>query len=495
MGEHTLYDAIIIGSGAGGLAAAYALVQAGQNVLLLERGAELPRDGSTLDVQRVVGRGEFLAREPWRDSQGRVFAPEEHFNLGGKTKWYGAALFRFDAAEFCADAQYQCPAWPISLEDLAPYYAQAEELLGVRTIPAEPDLDWIIRKIQRAGSGWQSAPMPMSLAPEIAQHPIEATHFDGFASAQGLKGEAESRLLSRISAHPNLKIMTGTEVRTLLGSDADPHRIAGVQTADGNRWWGRSIVLAAGALHSPRLLQRYLDVSGLARSLPAAHAVGRNLKLHMLTAMVTFSSRPIADLVRKTTLLTHPKYPHSTVQPLGFGADLIATLIPRWIPRLAARALARRAYGFFLQTEDGSDPQNSVRERHAGGASERVMDYRPSRLQPALQEHHSFTRALQRDFLRVGLPSVARRIGLSGTAHACGTLAAGEDALHSVVDATGRVHGMRGLYVADGSVLTRSSRVNPALTIYAWGLRLGALLASRATLDAIRAMVRSEGLT
>jgi choline dehydrogenase-like flavoprotein len=42
-----------------------------------------------------------------------------------------------------------------------------------------------------------------------------------------------------------------------------------------------------------------------------------------------------------------------------------------------------------------------------------------------------------------------------------------------VVDPHGRVQGMKGLYVANGSVLPRTSRVNPALTIYAWGLRLG----------------------
>jgi len=47
-----------------------------------------------------------------------------------------------------------------------------------------------------------------------------------------------------------------------------------------------------------------------------------------------------------------------------------------------------------------------------------------------------------------------------------------------VVDATGRAHGLRGLYVADGSVLPRSSQVNPSLTIYAWGLRLGDRLAA-----------------
>ena len=44
------YDALIIGSGAGGSAAAYQLARAGRRVLLLEKGRELPRDGSTLDV-------------------------------------------------------------------------------------------------------------------------------------------------------------------------------------------------------------------------------------------------------------------------------------------------------------------------------------------------------------------------------------------------------------------------------------------------------------
>jgi choline dehydrogenase-like flavoprotein len=54
----------------------------------------------------------------------------------------------------------------------------------------------------------------------------------------------------------------------------------------------------------------------------------------------------------------------------------------------------------------------------------------------------------------------------------------GTDPASCVVDPDGRVHGMQGLRVADGSVLPRTSRVNPALTIYAWGLRLGRRLAS-----------------
>jgi choline dehydrogenase-like flavoprotein len=47
-----------------------------------------------------------------------------------------------------------------------------------------------------------------------------------------------------------------------------------------------------------------------------------------------------------------------------------------------------------------------------------------------------------------------------------------------VVDLHGKVHGMEGLYVGDGSPLPRASRVNPSLTIYAWGLRLGDHLAT-----------------
>ena len=66
---------------------------------------------------------------------------------------------------------------------------------------------------------------------------------------------------------------------------------------------------------------------------------------------------------------------------------------------------------------------------------------------------------------------------MAGTAHALGSMVTGHDPVRSVVDPLGKVHGMKGLHVADGSVLARSSRVNPALTIYAWGLRLGERLA------------------
>ncbi len=109
------------------------------------------------------------------------------------------------------------------------------------------------------------------------------------------------------------------------------------------------------------------------------------------------------------------------------------------------------------------------------------MDYDTRRIAPARAEHRRLVRGFRNALLRAGCLGFSRTIPLSGTAHACGSLVAGHDPARSVVDAGGKVHGMDNLYVVDGSVLPRSSRVNPSLTIYAWSLRVSELLNRRAT--------------
>lgn len=469
--RHAPFDAIIVGSGAGGAAAAFRLGNLGLRVLVLEKGAPLPTDGSTLDIDRVVHRGEFLSREPWRDGSGRPVTPEEHFNPGGKTRWYGAALLRFAPHEFAADAGYGCAAWPLAAHDLEASYDEAERLLDVRTFDCEPALGGLLTRLERAGHDWQTTALPLALSSRILQHRHEATHFDGFASVADLKADADNAMLRRVAHLPNVQVLTSAPVADLVADATTGSRIAGVRLEDGREFRGRAVLLAAGALHSPRLLARHLRRAGLATRLPA---VGRNLKLHLLTAMVALSPSVKDDLLRKTTLLTHPRLPHSSVQPLGFDGELLGTLLPRALPRALTRQIGRRAYGLFLQTEDPSHPDNRVYDGVDGGPP--VLDYDSRRTPAALREHRQLVRSLQRSLLSAGHVSFTRRIGLGGTAHACGTLAAGTSPDDSVVDAGGRVHGFDGLYVVDGSALTRSSRVNPSLTIFAWSLRVAGLL-------------------
>jgi choline dehydrogenase-like flavoprotein len=342
----------------------------------------------------------------------------------------------------------------------------------VRAFACEPGLARIAGRLARGG--WQAGPLPMGLAPGIVEVPAEARHFDGFASIAGLKGDAQA-FLQPLAGLPNFTLHAGDPVVDLLADAARPTHVTGVLTASGQRYRARHVLLAAGALHTPRLVQRHLRDRGLEHTLPAARHVGRNLKLHLLTAVVALTTRRQDDLLRKTTLLTHPDLPHSSVQPLGFDGELIATLIPRLVPRALAGVLGARAYGFFLQTEDGSHPDNRVVEGVAGGPP--VLDYDATRVAPALAEHGRLVARLRRSLAAAGSAAFSQRIGLAGTAHACGTMIAGHDPADSVVGADGRVHGLEGLYVVDGSVLPRSSRVNPSLSIYGWSLRVAERIA------------------
>ncbi|MFM9886508.1 MAG: GMC oxidoreductase, partial [Burkholderiales bacterium] len=461
------HDVIIIGSGAGGTAAAYVLAHAGLDVLLIERGPVLPRDGSTLDVPIVAGEGRFVSKERWHDRHGSTIVPQERFNLGGKTKWYGAALLRFSPHEFAADAAHGCRAWPIGYDDLAPYYAQAEKLLGVRTFAVERELEAIIAKLKRRG--WRTEPLPMGLAANSLDHPEEAKRFDGFASVKQLKSDGEVSFLQRARHLPNLKVLTDTKVASLVPEPLNARRVNGVLLEDGSTVRAPRIVLAAGSLHSPRLLQEYFESTRLVHELACTANIGRNYKFHVLTAILGFSPGRKSDLLRKTTLFLHDACPHSSVQPFGFDGEQLAVEGPAYMPAPLARFIGNRVYGFFLQTEDGSHADNRI---IGGNRVPPCLDYDLARLPAARAEHARLVRMLQGDLLRSGMVPLTQSIPVTGTAHACGTLVAGIDPRDSVVAADGRVHGIENLFVVDGSVLPRSSRANPALTIFAWSMRV-----------------------
>src|SRR5262245_11370727 len=127
MPASTHYDVIIIGTGAGGGTLAYKLAPSGKRILLLERGDFVPREKQNWDVHTVVVENRYHIIDAWLDKDGAECHPGTHYNVGGNTKFYGAALIRLRKEDFgeLRHVDGVSPAWPLQYEDLESYYTQA----------------------------------------------------------------------------------------------------------------------------------------------------------------------------------------------------------------------------------------------------------------------------------------------------------------------------------------------------------------------------------
>ena len=120
------YDAVVIGSGFGGSLVAHALVQAGLKTALLERGQWAKRDDADWDQRTILLKKRYRSASPLLVKQyGRRTFQRTYPNevVGGNSVFFGGASLRLRPADFAR--------WPLSYADLAPYYARAEQLLGV----------------------------------------------------------------------------------------------------------------------------------------------------------------------------------------------------------------------------------------------------------------------------------------------------------------------------------------------------------------------------
>ncbi|MEK7723994.1 MAG: dehydrogenase, partial [Acidobacteriota bacterium] len=145
------YDFIIIGTGAGGGTLVHKLAPSGKKILVLERGDFVKRGLENWNSRKVNVEGHYNTKEVWYDGKGNPLHPHTNYNVGGNTKFYGAALFRMRKEDFGELKHYDgiSPAWAIDYNELEPYYRQAEQMYHVHGTrgedPTEP---------------WASSPFP-----------------------------------------------------------------------------------------------------------------------------------------------------------------------------------------------------------------------------------------------------------------------------------------------------------------------------------------------
>jgi choline dehydrogenase-like flavoprotein len=519
MGTH--FDVVVIGSGAGGATLAQRLAPTGKKILILERGQHVPREAENWSPRAVFIDHRYRTTERWYDKAGRPFVPNTHYWVGGNTTFYGAALLRLRKGDFdeTRHAGGVSPAWPISLADLAPYYAEAERLWQVHgqrggdptEVGDEPPYAYPpIRhdpgiaelKAHWEALGWKPFSLPVALrldeASPVTSACIKCKTCGGYPCLLKAKCDARTAAIEPMLAMPNVTLLTGRKA-VRLETDPAGRRVTDVvcEGPDGEeRYSGDIVAAAAGAANTAALLLRSANSAhpnGLANG---SDQVGRNYMFHTLTAMVSLTARHCAITFPKTLAVNDfywrdPRggfdLPMGHIQLLEYmtgqtlEGEVSDWLPPAFVPDLLANAAAQRMLSMLVISEDLPSPDNRVRLRPDGAIQ---LDYAHNNL----EGHERLVATLKEslaDFVDHAHPisqhhfQLDSLLPLYGTAHQLGTVRFGNDPRSSVLDPWCKAHELDNLYVVDTSFFVTSAAVNPTLTTLANAMRVGDHLIER----------------
>ena len=520
-GDCLKYDAVVVGSGAGGGIAACLLAEAGKKVLVLERGrtlgfADVPRDH--LRNHRVSqyghGTGPDVDGNP-RLLNGKRLRPHEggYQNnascVGGGTLVYGAQAWRFHPLDFKMATTYGVPQdssladWPIQYEDLEPYYERAEWEIGVaggKPAPQMPNRRAYpmpafghttkAKKLklgcEKLGWTYQTPPLLInSIARDGRQGCTHCQHCVGFACPVDAKNGTQNTVLPRALATGNCTLVPNsfvTRLRTTRGG-----RITGVNYVNeqGEKFSvvAGVVVLACGAIETARLMLN----SGV-----GGPVVGANLQGHYYAIVAGIMPEPIWDGDGPGVTISTLEFNHGNPGIIGGGmmADDFITLpvayaknfrppeVPAW--GQANKDWMRSTYRRFMQvggpiheipsSECRVKVSSSVRDKWGIPVASLSGTTHPETVRTTrfmLERASEWLKASGAERVYHGQPG----LHLSAGQHQAGTCRMGNDPRTSVVDSDCRVHGHDNLYIADSSVHVTNGGFNPVLTIMALSFR------------------------
>ena len=354
---------------------------------------------------------------------------------------------------------------PFSVADLDPYYDRVEDYLGVRE-----RTDWTksVFTVQKGfeALGAELEPVHAYTDPNCMRNGscLQGCPTNGGKSTMNTYiHDAVSRNLLELRAESAVE-------RVLIEDTAEGQQAMGVEYIDGagehHIVRAKVVVVAAGSLNTPQLLIR----SGLNEP-----AIGRHLGLHPVRLVYGLFDEPQdAHMVYPITAhcMDHQHdedggyvIEATTIQdPIAFATTSRDDDGPLWGPRLVEVVRKFRYWAGVLAM--ATDDNNAAVVVDEDGQERFDVAFQP-------HEQERIDNALQfsKDVLQAAGAKQLVWSGLAST-HVQGSCRMGDDPERSAVDRDGQVHGVKRLYVGDGSLVPRTLSVNPSLTIMALATRL-----------------------
>lgn len=496
-------DVVVIGSGAGGAVAAARFAESGREVVILEEGEYLHAPDFTEDEGAMVPR--LFAEQAMRATSDASVSLFQGGAVGGGTTVNWMLMLR--PPDHVLDEWSRTLGIPgFSMGDLAPHLDRVGQEVHARTVPPDahsPSNSAILRGARALN--W-SAGAAMINANECVR-----AGTCSLGCRYDAKQSALVTYLPRAFA-AGARLIPGATVERIdvierdQGAGTPPLKRVRATFRDSRSGDMRGrieieapvVVLAAGGVGTPVILQR----SGL-----GGGGVGRYLRLHPTTAVMGHyadETYPLAGIPQSALC---DEFIKRDVNGYGFWIEC-----PALQPALAAAALPgfgdehrdfmkllKHTAPFIVLVRDGSGTERSMgsvsldrrgrvrvayrltpadRDNLRDGIEAAARLHLAAGARETISLHSPVLRAVDESGLRAmrAAPVTPNRVGLF-SAHVNGTCRLGVNPATSGCSPSGERHGVRGLYVMDGSLLPTAPGVNPQWTIMA----MASLLAERAT--------------
>lgn len=510
---------VVIGSGAGGGTLANELCQKGVKVVLLEAGAMQSNASFINDEWKSFLQLAWLdprtTSGSWRVAKDFAGLPAWICKTvgGSTTHWAGASL-RFQEHEFRAKTVYGGIAgtslqdWPLTLAELEPWYAKAEDKMGVTRTNGIPGLPGNNNfKVMYAGAtklGYKhvhTGNMAINSQPRDDRGRCMQLGFCFQGCKSGAKWSTLYTEIPKAEKTGNLDLRTEAHVVRIEHDDAGKASAVVYMDSQGKeqRQKARVVAVAGNSIETPRLLllsasNKFPD--GLANS---SGQVGRNYMRHMTGSVYAAFKDPV-HMYRGTTMagIVKDEAGHNTkrgfaggyeMETLSLGLPFMAAFLNPgdwgsdftwWMDRYTNIA------GMWLVGEDMPRETNritlnkDVKDKWGNAAPNVHFDDHDNDI---AMRNHAFQQG-ERIYKAAGATRTFRTPPYPST-HNLGTCRMGADAKTSVCNSHGQTHDVANLFISDGSQFTTGGAENPTLTIVSLAIRQADYIAKQMTARAV----------